>query len=112
MQSCATTHKLWEMLLSTYGKKEIATKIYQIWHLYTLQKKESDSIRAHLIAYPHSQLPSQGMTIEDELRALIFLSSLPPSWETFVTTICNASTTAMTYASATGSIISGDGRRK
>ena len=34
--------------------------------------------------------------IEEELRALILFSSLPPSWETFVKTIFNASSTAMT----------------
>ena len=52
------------------------------------------------------------MTIEQELRALILLSSLPPSWETFVTTISNATSTAMPYASATGAILSEDARRK
>ena len=60
-----------------------------------------------LIAYETliAQLYSQRMTIEERLHALILLNSLPPSCETLVTTICNASTTAMTYASATNSIL-------
>ena len=76
--------------------------------------KEYDSVTAHISAYETLivQLSSQGMSIEDKLRALILLSNLPPSWETFVTTICNASIMAMTYASATGSIISEDARHK
>ena len=52
------------------------------------------------------------MTIEEELRALILLSSMSSSWETFVTTICKASSMAITYASATGAILSEDARRK
>ena len=68
--------------------------------------KECDSLTARLNAYETivAQLSSQGMTIEEELCALVLLSGLPPSWETFVTTIYNASSTAMTYASMTGSI--------
>ena len=34
-----------------------------------------------------SQITSQGTTIEDELRAMILMSNLPSSWETFVTTV-------------------------
>jgi hypothetical protein len=50
---------------------------------------ESNSVTTHLNDYEGiiSQLLAQGMTIDDELKALLLLiSSLPPSWETFVTT--------------------------
>jgi Trp operon repressor len=114
VQSCNTAHALWQLLLTTNEKKTVATKIYLVRRLYNLRMKESDSIMAHLYAYETiiAQLSSQGMTIEEELRALILLSNLPPSRETFVTTICNATSTAMTYASATGAILSEDARRK
>ena len=52
------------------------------------------------------------MQIDEELHAVILMRSQPPSWETFVTTICNAPMTKMTYASTTGSILSEDARRK
>ena len=76
--------------------------------------KESDFVTAHLSAYETIivELPSQGTTIEEELRALILLNSILPSWELFVTTICNAYPTTMTYASVTGSILSEDARHK
>ena len=51
VQSCATTHALWQKLLSTYEKKTAATKIYLLRHLYNLRMKESDSVTAHLCAY-------------------------------------------------------------
>ena len=81
MQSCATAHALWQLLLSTHEKKTAATKIYLVRRLYNLRMKESDSVTAHLCAYETiiAHLSSQGMTIEEELRALILLSSLPPS---------------------------------
>jgi hypothetical protein len=40
------------------------------------------------------------------------MSSLPPSWETFVMTICNASATALKYSETKSSILSEDARRK
>ena len=52
------------------------------------------------------------MTIEDELRAVILMSSLPSSWETFVTTVCNASTTAIKYSEITSAILTEAARRK
>jgi hypothetical protein len=52
------------------------------------------------------------MTIDDELKALLLMSTLPPSWETFVTTVCNVSTAAVKYSETTNSILSEDARRK
>jgi hypothetical protein len=65
--------------------------------------KESDSITTHLNEYKRiiSQLSAQQMTIDDDLEALLLMSSLPPSWETFVTTVCNASSAAVKYSEIT-----------
>jgi hypothetical protein len=59
-----------------------------------------------------SQLSAQGMTIDNELKALLLMSTLPPSWETFVTTVRNASAVAVKYSKTTSSILSEDARRK
>ena len=48
---------------------------------------------------------AQGTKIEDELRAMLLMSSLPPSWETFVTTVCNASTVVVKYSEVTSAIL-------
>ena len=45
------------------------------------------------------------MTIEDELKEMLVMSSLPPSWETFVTTMCSASTIAMKYTEVNNAIL-------
>ena len=36
MQLCTTANRLWQMFLNTYEKKETATKIYLVEHLYNL----------------------------------------------------------------------------
>jgi hypothetical protein len=76
--------------------------------------KESESITAHLKEYEGiiSQLSAEGMTIDDELKALLLMSSLPPSWETFVTTVCNSSALAIKYFETTSSILPEDTQRK
>ena len=52
------------------------------------------------------------MRIEDELRAMILMSSLASSWETFVTTVYNASTTAIKYSEVTSAILTKATQRK
>ena len=76
--------------------------------------KESDLVHTHLNEYQSlsSQISVQGMTIEDELRAMLLMSSLPSSWETYVTTVCNASTTAVKYPEVTSTILNEAARRK
>jgi hypothetical protein len=114
VQACTTAKEPWKMLSDTYEKKMAATKIYLIRRLYNLRMKESDSITAHLNEYEGiiSHLSAQGMTIDDKLKALLLMSSLLPSWETFVTTVCNASATAVKCSKTTRSILSEDAQRK
>ena len=104
VQSCSTTFELWKTLSDTYEKKVAATKINLIRRLYNLQMRESVLVQAHLNKYEtlSSQISSQGTEIEDELRAMLLISSLPSSWETFVTTVCNASTTTVVVPFGSG----------
>ena len=43
---------------------------------------------------------------------MILISSLPSSWETFVTTVCNASMTAIKYSKVTSAILTEAARTK
>ena len=88
--------------------------MYLIRRLYNLRMKESNSVQAHLNKHENlsSQISSQGTTIQDELRAMILMSSLPSSWETFITTVCNASTTVVKYSEVTTAILTEAARAK
>jgi hypothetical protein len=112
--ACTTAKELWKTLSDTYETKVTATKIYLIRRLYNFRMKESDSITAHLNEYEGviSQLSAQGMKIDDELKALLLMSTLPASWETFITTVCSASAMAVKYSETTSSILSEDTQRK
>ena len=92
IQSCFMTFQFWNILSNTYEKNVAATKIYLIQRLYNLRMKELDSIQTHLNEYEsiNSQISAQGMMIQDKLKALLLMSSLPPSWEIIVTIVCNA----------------------
>ena len=114
MQLCPSAFQLWKTLSDTYEKKVTATKIFLIQHVYNLWMKEFDSVQAHLNEYEslNSQIAAQETIIEDELKAMLLMSSLPPSWETFVTTVCNASTMTIKYSSVTSTILTEAAQRK
>ena len=99
------------MLSSFYEKKVAATKIDLIQHLYNLQIKELNSIHTHLNGYESINSPistQEMMTIEEELKAFLLMCSLPPSWESFVTTVCNALIVVIKYSEVMSSILSVD----
>ena len=85
-----------------------------IRRLYNLQMKEFDSVEAQIIKYKSlsSHLFAQGVIIEDELRALVSMSNLSSYWETYVTTVCNASGTVVSYSESKSSILTEDTRRR
>ena len=114
MQSFLTAFQLWKTLSDTYEKKVATTKIYLIRRLYNLRMKESDSVQAHLNEYKSvsSQILAQGTTIENELKAMLFMSSLPPLWETIITTVCNVSTAVVKYSEVTSAILNEDAQSK
>ena len=43
---------------------------------------------------------------------MLLISSLPSSWESFITTVCNASTTVVKYSEVTSTILTEATRRK
>lgn len=57
--------------------------------LVNLKFKEEGSIAEHLNVIQNivNQLISMKMVLEDELRALLLLSSFPDSWETLVVSL-------------------------
>ena len=71
--------------------------------LYNLRMKESDSVHAYLNEYEslNSQIAAHVTTTEDELKAMLLMSSFPPSWET-----------AIKYSSITSAILTEATRRK
>ena len=98
-------------------KKATTTNIYLVRRLYNLLTKEfeSDLFQAHFNEYEsiNSHISAQGMKIYDELKALLFISSLNPlSCEKFVTIVHNVSATTVKYSEITSFILLEDTSRK
>ena len=71
-------------------------------------------MQAHLNDYENiiSHISTQGMTIDDELKALLLMSNLSHSWETFITTVCNGLCRVVKYSEIASSVLSEDAKRK
>ncbi|MCO5601920.1 hypothetical protein L7F22_056046 [Adiantum nelumboides] len=76
-----TTQELMTTLDTLYAKPSASNKVFLMKRLFNLKMVENESVAEHLNQFNTSisQLRSVGMTFDDEVRALLILSSLPNS---------------------------------
>mgnify|MGYP002775115835 FL=1 len=86
-----TTFKLWENLQAVYEKQSPTSKLILIRKLFNLNMRETDPATSHINTFSRvlAKLSSQGINVEEEVKALTLLSSLPASSEVFCTTFAN-----------------------
>ena len=79
---------LWEKLRSLYERNTAQNKASIARKLANLKFKEGKSIVEQLSEFHNlvNQMVTMKLVIDDELQALLLLSSLPNSWETLVLT--------------------------
>ena len=83
--------------------------------LVNLKYKNGSPIPEHLneIKSSVNQLASMKIVFDDELQALMLLSSLPESWETLVVTVSNSTPDGVvTMDQVTSSLLNEETRRK
>ena len=87
-----TTSGLLKALSNMYEKPSAMNKVYLMRRLFNLQMSENGSISDHINEFNMivSQLHSVDINFEDEIKALILMSSLPESWDTVVTGISSS----------------------
>ena len=87
-----TMFKLWEKLQAVYKKQSSSSKLILIRTLSNMKMRETDHVTSHINTFSRvlSELSSQGINFEEEVKALTLLSSLPTSWEVFCTTFANS----------------------
>ena len=88
-----TTAGLMKALSSMYEKPSAANKVHLMRRLFNLRMTENSSVAQHLneLNTITTQLSSVGIDFDDEVRALILLSSLPDSWNATVTAVSSSS---------------------
>src|SRR3954471_7041829 len=84
-----TAAGMWNRLKSLYMTKSLSNKLYVKKQLYCLRMAEGTPILQHLNDFNKivSDLLALEVKMEEEDKALIFLISLPPSYDHLVTTI-------------------------
>ncbi|KAE8703438.1 cytochrome P450 71A9-like [Hibiscus syriacus] len=88
-----TTTSLMAALSSMYEKPSASNKVHLMRRLFNLWMAEGASVAQHLneINTITTQLSSVEIEFDDEVRALILLSSLPDSWNATVTAVSSSS---------------------
>ena len=77
--------------------------------------KESTVVASHLNEFDSlfAQIRAQKMQIDDEMKAIHLLCSLPPSWDTFCTAISNSAPDGkLVYNDVSGALLGEEIRRK
>lgn len=87
-----TTASLMKALESMYEKPSASNKVHLMRRLFNLWMAEGASTAHHLneLNTVTTQLSSVGIEFDDEIRALILLSSLPENWNATVTTVSSS----------------------
>ena len=75
-----------------YEKPSAMNKVYLMRRLFNLQMSEGEPVANHINEFNMiiSQLSLVEINLEDEIKALILMLSLPESWDTVVAAISSS----------------------
>ncbi|KAL8162057.1 hypothetical protein V2J09_013546 [Rumex salicifolius] len=102
-------------LCNMYEKPSASNKVHLMRQLFNLRMTEDALVAKHLNALNTvtTQLSSVGIEFDEEVRALILLSSLPESWNAIVTTVSSSSeSNNLKYDDVRALVLSEEIRRK
>ncbi|KAM0059033.1 putative RNA-directed DNA polymerase [Helianthus debilis subsp. tardiflorus] len=110
-----TTYGVLKSLSNMYEKPSASNKVFLIRQLVNTKMKEGMSVTSHINEFNSiiSRLASVEIKFDDEVQAVLLLSSLPESWPSTVTAVSSASgTTKLTFEGIRDLIINEDIRRR
>ena len=108
-------YKLWKHLESLIQKKTPCNKALLVRRLVKLEYKDGQNMIEYLNNFKGliNQLTKAEMKLDDEMQALLLLSSLPESWDTLVVTLSNSAPGGKrTMETVTDSLLNKEARRK
>lgn len=106
---------LWRNLQNLYERKTAQNKAFTIRKLVNLKYKEGRSVAEHLSDFQDmvNRLTTMKLVLDEELQALLLLSSLPDSWETLVVSLSNSTSDGqLSLTQVKDSMFNEEARRK
>src|ERR1044072_3203380 len=84
-----TPKLIWAKLESLYQAKTLTSKIYAQQSFYGLRMQEGDDLVHHLTVFNNAlaEVTRLGIKVDDEVKVVVLLCSLPPSYAHLVTTL-------------------------
>ena len=113
--SVTTTYGLLKALSDMYERPSTANKVFLIRQLVNLKMRHGSSATDHINEFNSilTRLASVEIKFEDEVQALLLLSSLPESWSGTVTAVSGSTSgTKLSFEGIRNLILSEDIRRK
>ncbi|GKB36402.1 hypothetical protein Tco_0881344, partial [Tanacetum coccineum] len=109
-----TTFGLIKALSNMYEKPSTANKVFLIRRLVNLKMKEGGSVTDHVIDFNSviSRLVSVDIKFEDEVQALLLLSSFPDSWSGTIIAVSSSTGSAKLTFEGIHDLILGEGVRR
>jgi len=107
--------KLWQKLESIYERKTAMNMALVIKRLAKLECRDGSSVIEHLNVFQGriNQLSAMKINLDDEVQALLLLSSLPDSWNTLVVSLSNSSPDGkLTLEMVKNNLLNEEARRK
>ena len=88
-----TSIDLWKKLHDLYEKNTTSNKVYFMKTLYNLKMEEGTSVAEHLNEFNimTSQFASVKIVLDDEIRAILLMCSMPDNWENLIVSISTSS---------------------
>ena len=115
VKNVTSTTDIMKVLADTYEKPSASNKVHLMCRLFNLKMVDSTRLADHVNDFNGiiSQLSSVEINFDDEIMALILLSSLPQSWSATVTAVSSSSRNqTMKLADIRGLILTEDIQRK